>query len=171
MQDRERNIIFDWDKALSFEGNSGPYIQYAYVRAKKMTQDIPVIARSAPLDSQSESWKYPWGEAIQEPGSPRSARDDGTVYHLSSYDKYLIQSLARMEAMIEEAATKYKPHILALYCYDLAVTFNSFYVHTPKILEESDITLRNFRLQLCAQFIEQIRTGFELLGIMMPKEM
>lgn len=73
--------------------------------------------------------------------------------------------------IIEETATKYKPHILALYCYDLAVTFNSFYVHTPKILEESDITLRNFRLQLCTQFVEQIRTGFELLGIMMPSEM
>lgn len=41
MQDRERNIVFDWDKALNFEGNSGPYIQYAYVRAKKI---LPVIA-------------------------------------------------------------------------------------------------------------------------------
>lgn len=159
MQDRERNIVFDWEKALSFEGNSGPYIQYAYVRAKKMTQDIPVIARNEAIQTAGNT------------GSPHSARDDGTIYNLSSYDKSLIQSLARMDEIITETATKYKPHILALYCYDLAVIFNSFYVHTPKILEESDISLRKFRIQLCSQFVEQIRTGFELLGIMMPKEM
>jgi arginyl-tRNA synthetase len=39
MQDRERNVTFDWNKALSFEGNSGPYIQYAYVRAMKITKE------------------------------------------------------------------------------------------------------------------------------------
>ena len=55
MQDRERNIIFDWDKALSFEGNSGPYIQYAYVRAKKIA--------TSPLPS-------PEGEGVTDTTSP-----------------------------------------------------------------------------------------------------
>lgn len=43
MQDRERNIVFNWDKALNFEGNSGPYIQYAYVRAKKLGGQLGMI--------------------------------------------------------------------------------------------------------------------------------
>lgn len=76
-----------------------------------------------------------------------------------------------METVVQETAEKYKPHILALYCYDLAVAFNSFYVHTPKILEESDENLKQFRLALCEQFVNQIRTGFELLGMKMPSEM
>lgn len=140
-QDREKDVVFDWDKALSFEGNSGPYIQYAYVRAKKI---------------------LPEGFVRSEIASTAS---------LSPYDKSLIQTLRRMESIIQETAEKYKPHILALYCYDLAVAFNSFYVHTPKILEESNEELKQFRLTLCEQFVNQIRTGFELLGMKMPSEM
>ena len=141
MQDRERNVVFDWSKALSFEGNSGPYIQYAYVRAKKILPEGFVHT------------------------------DISSTINLSPYDKFLIQALRRMDTIVQETAEKYKPHILALYCYDLAVAFNSFYVHTPKILEESDENLKQFRLALCEQFMNQIRTGFELLGMKMPSEM
>jgi arginyl-tRNA synthetase len=143
MQDRERNIVFDWDKALNFEGNSGPYIQYAYVRASKILKEA--------------------GEQDHE-GQPENL-------HLSEYDKSLIRTLARMQSVIEETAEKYKPHILALYTYELAVTFNSFYVHTPKILEEQDIVLKAFRMSLIAQTTHQLKLGFELLGIHMPSEM
>ncbi len=142
MQDRERNIVFDWDKALNFEWNSGPYIQYAYVRAKKIT----------------EAWGNLW-DFINE------------NLTFSKYDKALIQALARMDEVIANTEKTYKPHHLALYCYDLAVNFNSFYVHTPKILDESDTNLRNFRLALIGKFTNQIQTGFELLGIHMPTEM
>lgn len=148
MQDRERNVVFDWSKALSFEGNSGPYIQYAYVRASKLIQDV--------------KWKIQNFDTINL---------ESWILNLSSFDKSLIQALRRMETVVQETAEKYKPHILALYCYDLAVAFNSFYVHTPKILEESDENLKQFRLALCEQFVNQIRTGFELLGMKMPSEM
>ncbi|MDD2693999.1 MAG: arginine--tRNA ligase [Candidatus Gracilibacteria bacterium] len=162
MQDRERNIIFDWNKALSFEGNSGPYIQYAYVRAKKISETTSV---RHPEQSEG-SRNYP--ETLDSSAKPQN---DGTRSNLSSFDKSLIQTLRRMETIVQETAEKYKPHILALYCYDLAVAFNSFYVHTPKILEESDENLKQFRLALCEQFVNQIRTGFELLGMKMPSEM
>lgn len=143
MQDRERNIVFDWDKALNFEGNSGPYIQYAYVRACKILKE----AGEQDHGGQSEN------------------------LHLSEYDKSLIRTLARMQSVIEETAEKYKPHILALYTYELAVTFNSFYVHTPKILDESDLALRTFRLALIRETTESLKLGFALLGIHMPSEM
>ena len=76
-----------------------------------------------------------------------------------------------METKIQETANKYKPHTLALYCYDLAVCFNSYYVHTPKILEEQDALLKNLRLNLCKLTSEKLTLGFDLLGIEMPSEM
>ena len=143
-QDREKDVVFDWDKALNFEWNSGPYIQYAHVRAKKILPD----------DFKETK------EQI-----------DFTESELSTYDKSLIQSLIRMDDIIQETANKYKPHILAGYSYELAVNFNSFYVHTPKILEEKNESLRLLRLSLCSQFVQQIKLCFELLGISMPTEM
>lgn len=140
-QDREKDVTFDWDKALNFDGNSGPYIQYSYVRGKK------IISQWFTQKQISSGFK------------------------LATYDKSLIQAIARMDGVVLETATKYKPHILALYCYDLAVAFNSFYVHTPKILEEKDENLKDFRLGLCQIFTEKIALGFELLGINMPSEM
>lgn len=143
-QDREKDVVFDWDKALNFEWNSGPYIQYAYVRAKKILPDN--------FNKTKE-------------------QIDFTESELSTYDKSLIQSIIRMDDIIQETANKYKPHILAGYSYELAVNFNSFYVHTPKILEENNDSLRLLRLSLCSQFVQQIKLCFELLGIKMPTEM
>lgn len=139
-QDREKDVTFDWEKALNFEGNSGPYIQYAYVRAKKIYSEETI-----------------------------SKITDNII--LSPFDKSLIQALAEMNSIIEQVAESYKPHHLALYAYRLASIFNSFYVHTPKILEEKDENLKNFRLSLVKQTTKQLELAFELLGIKMPSEM
>ncbi|NRH21145.1 arginine--tRNA ligase [Candidatus Gracilibacteria bacterium] len=142
-QDREKDVTFDWDKALSFEGNSGPYIQYACVRAGKVAKTENIKPKN--IDIQN--------------------------IELSLYDTALIRTLSEMEMKIQDTASKYKPHTLALYCYDLAVCFNSFYVHTPKILEEGDENLKYLRLELCRLTSEKITLGFSLLGIKMPSEM
>lgn len=142
-QDREKDVTFDWDKALSFEGNSGPYIQYACVRAAKVAKTENIKPKNIDI----------WNLA------------------LSPYDTALIRTLSEMEGKIQDTASKYKPHTLALYCYDLAVCFNSFYVHTPKILEESDENLKYIRLELCRLTSKKITLGFDLLGIKMPSEM
>ncbi|MFZ2256151.1 MAG: DALR anticodon-binding domain-containing protein [Patescibacteria group bacterium] len=134
-------MTFDWDKALSFEGNSGPYIQYAYVRAKKI---LPADFTPKPSANNLE---------------------------LSPHDKSLIQSLAGFRDAVDTTAKTYKPHHIALYAYSLAVTFNGFYVHTPKILEEKNTELRDFRLALVAKATETLKQSFELLGIEMPSEM
>lgn len=142
-QDRERDIVFNWEKALNFEGNSGPYIQYAFVRAKNIATQAGSLTK------------------IQETDSPM----------FSEYDKKLIQKLREFDEKVEETAKKQKPHIIALYAYDLAVTFNSFYVHTPKILEESDTSLKSFRLFLVSITAETLKQAFHLLAIDMPSEM
>ena len=92
-------------------------------------------------------------------------------FELSSYDKSLIQILTRFDEIVDTVAKTYKPHHLALYSYDVAVVFNSFYVHTPKILEETDAALRQFRLALVSATVKTLSTSFDLLGIQMPSEM
>lgn len=140
--DREKDITFDWDKALSFEGNSGPYIQYSYVRAKNIVEKAGEIGT---FDSEKLS--------------------------LSEYDRACLRRLSFFDKAVQDSATKYKPHTLATYCYELASEFNTFYVHTPKILEEQDMNLRNFRLSLIAKVAETLQKGFKLLAIEMPVRM
>ena len=146
MQDRERNITFDWDKALSFEWHSGPYIQYAYVRAMKISE---LWMNSGTL---SEQFRVNNSE-------------------LTIHDKSLIQILSRFEESVAMTAKTYKPHHIALYAYELAVGFNSFYVHTPKILEETDEWLKTLRLALVSKTADTLKKSFELLAIEMPSEM
>ncbi|MBC7503427.1 arginine--tRNA ligase [Candidatus Gracilibacteria bacterium] len=141
-QDREKDVTFDWDKALAFEGNSGPYIQYACVRAQKI---VGTIAKK----------EY----------------DFSQIQGLSLHDTVLIRTLAEMESKIQITADTYKPHTLALYAYNLAVCFNSFYVHTPKILEESDANMKSLRITLCRLTAEKLTLAFDLLAIRMPNEM
>lgn len=141
-QDREKDVVFDWDKALSFEGNSGPYIQYSYVRAKNI------------IDKAREIKKF-----------------ESEKLNLSEYDRACLRRLSFFDKAVTDSATKYKPHILATYCYELASEFNAFYVHTPKILEEQDEDLRNFRLALIEKVSETLKKGFELLAIEMPERM
>ncbi|EKE26350.1 MAG: Arginyl-tRNA synthetase [uncultured bacterium (gcode 4)] len=136
-------MVFDWDKALNFEWNSGPYIQYAYVRANKI------------LDQTSFSWKKKFWDSLK----------------ISNHDKSLIKKLLEFDTKIIDTASKYKPHILAQYCYELASEFNSFYVHTPKILEEQNVDLKDFRLNLIKKTADMLKKWFELLAIDMPDEM
>ena len=90
---------------------------------------------------------------------------------MTEHDKSLIQTLARFEEAVDTVAKTYKPHHLALYAYDLAVEFNSFYVHTPKILEETVEQLKSFRLGLVRKTADTLQKAFELLAIEMPSEM
>ncbi len=144
MQDREKDITFDWDKALNFEGHSGPYIQYAYVRATK------VLAKA------------------QEAGIKWDTLAD---VETSEFDRLLLLKLARFEESVRAVTEKYKPHLLAIYAYELATTFSTFYVHTPKLLEESNEALRAFRLSLVEKTAETLKKAFEILAIDMPSEM
>jgi hypothetical protein len=92
MQDRERNITFDWDKALSFEGNSGPYIQYAFVRASKILSESdfrhPELAKDP--ESQKPGFSPTRGILTIMP------QNDGSI-KLSQSDKSLIQILSGFE--------------------------------------------------------------------------
>ncbi len=104
--------------------------------------------------------------------TPESIYTEGTPeLPLSPYDISLIQKLQEFEKKVSDMLSRYKPHIIAGYAYELAVAFNSFYVHTPKILEETHTDLKNFRLALVSKTANTLKKSFELLGIEMPSEM
>lgn len=147
MHDREKNIVFDWDKALNLEGNSGPYIQYAYVRAKKLRDQLCDVDQKDILSKTSFS------------------------FALTKYEKDLIKILWRFDSDIDFVLLNHKPHILAQYCYELAGIFNSFYSHTPSITQEQNSEQKKFRTLLVKDSVASLEIWFSILGIAMPSEM
>mgnify|MGYP005653635431 FL=1 len=140
-QDRERDIIFDWDKILAFEGNSGPYVQYSIVRIRKLLEQLSDI------------------------------KDVKDTPELTQYDKKLVQDLLFFEAELDQAATTYKFHGLVSYCYEMANHVNSFYTNTGKLTEEKNTDLKAFRVQLLRKILSVFELSFEILALPIPNKM
>ncbi len=136
-QTRTKNIAFDWDRMLSLEGDSAPYLQYTYVRA------IGILRKSA-------------GEDISGPFDPRGVA--------TSEEWRLIMCLSRFPEAVHESATAYAPHLIANYLFDVAQAFHGFY-HDVPVLQTEDRALRRSRLQLVEGIASVMRTGLGLLGI------
>lgn len=133
-QSPDSNLVFDWDKVISFEGNSGPYLQYSYARSKS-------ILRKNNQD-------------IQEPTSQVT---------ISTQERNILNKLFIFRDTAERSKNKLKPNLLAKLLFDLAQEFNSYYANT-QILKEENQDIRNFRLKLTSQFAETIKKGLQLLG-------
>lgn len=105
---RTGDVIFDWDEFMTFEGNSGPYIQYAYVRAKKIIE------------------KYQHEVSYSD-----------ITFSLSE-EKQLMKSLLWFESMILDVSGNYLPHIICQYIYDTTKNFSAFYTNIPILSEENE---------------------------------
>ncbi|MCC6628161.1 MAG: arginine--tRNA ligase [Chloroflexi bacterium] len=144
MLSRDRNsvIIFDWDKALSFDGQAAPYIQYAHARACR------ILERS---------------ETVIAP-------DQELVFsELTTEEITLTQELSRFGAEVERAAAGYNPLQIANYVYHLAKIFNDFYHACP--VNSAPEPRRTARLALVAATRQVLATGLRLLGIAAPDVM
>ena len=141
--DRIKDYIFDWDRMLSFDGNTAPYLQYAHAR-------ICSIFRRAGIDRSSVRTAAP------HLGDPR--------------ERTLAVRLLRFDAAVWEALDGYSPHKLCTYLYDLASDFTSFYEHCP-VLKAEDDAVRTSRLFLCDTTARVLAQGLELLGIEAPEQM
>lgn len=136
-------VDFDWDKALALEGNSGPYLQYAYARV------CSLLEKAAASDADT---LHP---------SP-------SVFHLSTaVEKLLALQLLRFGATVLRAAENYKPSVLADYLFQTAQVYSRFYQQTPILKSEPET--RAARLALCALFGRVLSTGLGLLGIETPR--
>ena len=137
----EKDIVFKWEEALNFEGNSSPFIQYAHARACSIL----------------EKNKEKIGDI-----------DSKILVHNSEY--YLIKKLAEFPLVINESCKNYKPHLIANYLYEIASCFNQFYRDCP-VLIERDTKIKNSRLNLVDFTRIVLKNGLDLLGIIAPEEM
>ena len=141
--DRNKNYIFDWDKMLSFEGNTAPYLQYAHAR-------ICSIFRKSSI-------------------SPESTLDSDIIIE-NDFEMSLCKSLIGFSESIDDTISSYSPHRLAVYLHHLAQDFASFYENCPVLVSEDRITM-NSRLALCNLTARTLKTGLGLLGIETPEKM
>ncbi len=142
-------IDFDWDKALALEGNSGPYLQYAYARV------CSLMDKAAALDGEGG---HPPTTNYQLPT---------TNYQLSTpIEKQLALQLLQFGPTVLRAAENYKPSVLADYLFQTAQLYSSFYQRSPILKSEPEV--RDARLALCALFGKVLAKGLSLLGIETP---
>ena len=142
-QARTTNITFDWNKMLTFEGNSAPYLMYTVTRANSVMRKAGV--------------------------TPRDCRKYALQLSLDIEKKLAIQLMMYPDT-VRRAAEEFKPNHMANYLYELAQDFNSFYNGNP-ILQAESKDLKESRLMLTALTIEVMRDGFQLLGLEVPEKM
>ena len=141
-KDRTSDYVFSWDRALAMDGNTAPYLQYAYARIRS-------IFRKAGLDSRSVT---------------------GVELKLESpYETGLAKHILRLGEVIDLVGRELKPHHLCGYLYELATRFSSFYENCPVL--QSDEPTRSSRLLLCDATARAMAAGLDLLGIDHPEQM
>lgn len=141
--DPRKNMLFNPEESIDFNGNTGPFIQYTYAR-------IQSVLRKAEAN--------------------HAAQDFSGVKTLNDKELALIQRLADFPAAVRQAGNDFSPAVIANYAYSLACDFNSFY-HDYSILNEADANVRALRLALSATVAKVIRSAMALLGIEVPNRM
>ncbi len=144
--DNNKDIIFDIEEALNFDGRTGPYIQNAHVRANSILKKASMT--NDQLQGTSPNFDY----------------------ELTKHEIDLIEQISRFPAAVEQAALEYRPLVMATYAYDLANTFHSFYHAVPVIQAERE-EIRQARLRLVAAARQTIANALRLLDIQAPEVM
>ena len=141
-QDLDKIITFDLTKSLSLEGDTAPYIQYAYARASRILEKAGYVPSfEANFDLISDE-----------------------------HEKNLVKMLGLFPIRVTDAANNLSPKVIAKYSHDLAVSFNSFYEHN-KVLDIGDSLLENLRLCFVYSFKLTIEKALNLIGIETPNKM
>jgi arginyl-tRNA synthetase len=147
--DRIRDYVFDWERMLSFDGNTAPYLQYAHAR-------ICSIFRRADLDRGE--FRTHWPE-----------RDHTAVGLAEQAERTLAKRLLAYPTTISSATQQYAPHTICTYLFELSQDFTAFYEHCPVL--KADEPTRSDRLMLCDLTARTLQHGLGLLGIDVPEQM
>lgn len=145
--DARKNMLFNPEESIDFNGNTGPFIQYTYARIRS-------ILRKAE------------GENLEVNGVELANND----YTPAQKEVDLIQKLADYSAAVEQAGKDYSPSGIANYCYELTKSFNQFY-HDYSILGADSENEKAFRLVLAKNVAKTIKNAMNLLGIEVPERM
>jgi len=140
--DARKNMLFNPEESIDFNGNTGPFIQYTYARIRSILRkagevDITALAKDTELSDKEIS---------------------------------LIQHLQGFQVAVKQAGADYNPSCIANYCYELVKEYNQFY-HDFSVLREEDEKKRLFRIALSAAVSQVIKNGMGLLGIEVPERM
>ncbi|MGC1290709.1 MAG: DALR anticodon-binding domain-containing protein, partial [Candidatus Acidiferrales bacterium] len=171
---RSTIIAFDFKDALSFEGETGPYVQYAVVRAKnifrKMQEQEPTFSLDALGRNEAPVSKTEIRLDASETNA-EAARATELFKPLKSDDLWELLLLAgSLDTRIEAAVNAQEPAFVAKYAFELAQAFNVFY-HKHHILSEEDAVTKQFLLSLTSLVERQLLAALELLGIEAPEKM
>ena len=139
--DARKNMLFNPEESIDFNGNTGPFIQYTYARIRSILRKAEGT-QSLPKDSIA----------------------------LNEKEVELIQKMNEFGAAVEQAGKDYSPSGIANYCYELTKVFNQFY-HDYSILNEPDEQKKLFRIMLAKNVAKIIKNGMGLLGIEVPERM
>jgi arginyl-tRNA synthetase len=139
---RDSAYIFDWDRMISFKGNTGPYLQYATTRIRS-------IFRRAGIDADTPH---------------------GPIVVTAPAERELALKLLGFGAVVTQVADTAEPHQLGTYIFEVASLFTTFYEKCP-VLKADDAETRQSRLALCAAVLRVLTTGLGLLGVPVPERM
>ena len=143
--DARKNMLFNPEESIDFNGNTGPFIQYTYARIRS-------IMRKAEAEGIVLPTVLP------------------DTLPLNEKEVQLIQKLNSFEAVVEQAGKDYSPSGIANYCYELTKDFNQFY-HDYSILNAESGEAKTLRLALAKNVAKTIKNGMQLLGIEVPERM
>jgi arginyl-tRNA synthetase len=141
--DPRKNMLFNPEESIDFNGNTGPFIQYTYARIQSV---------------------------LRKAGNEATGRLGDKAMELSEKELNLIQRLVDYPVAVRQAGDEFSPAVIANYAYSLACDFNSFY-HDHSILGEDDEQKRALRLVLAQTVAKVIKSAMSLLGIEVPNRM
>ena len=150
--DARKNMLFNPEESIDFNGNTGPFIQYTYARIRS------ILRKAEGLSSQTSL------TSLTSTTSPTSTTS------LNEKEVELIQKMNEFGAAVEQAGKDYSPSGIANYCYELTKVFNQFY-HDYSILNEPDEQKKAIRLVIAKNVAKIIKNGMGLLGIEVPERM
>ena len=143
--DARKNMLFNPEESIDFNGNTGPFIQYTYARIRSILRKAEAEGTQVPAEL------------------PLTAE-------LTAKEISLIQHLQGFVAVVHQAGNDYNPSAIANYCYELVKEYNQFY-HDLSVLREPDQDKKVFRLALSAAVSQVVKNGMGLLGIEVPERM
>ncbi len=143
--DARKNMLFNPEESIDFNGNTGPFIQYTYARIRSILRKAAAEGIVVPATLPTEA-------------------------ELSDKEISLIQHLNGFTAAVRQAGADYNPSCIANYCYELVKEYNQFY-HDFSVLKEEDVNKKVVRLALSEAVSKVIKNGLSLLGIEVPERM
>ena len=148
--ERTKDYVFDWEKMLSFEGNTAPYLQYAYAR-------ISSIFRKWGGDRESLTTNF---ESLME----------SELSTLRAEEILLSRRLVEFPSILDDSVSTFSPHKLCKHLHSIASSFASFYENCAILMEDNEIISQR-RLALCEVTSRELKLGLEMMGINVPERM